>query len=274
MKYKTMKTGLAITLGAALVVASSAATLDDVKYTRTLRNRTKKLNRGSRSKPKLKPIDDKKNETEVLELFTTCPPKYDHDKSSYVAGDIIEVESEIYVCQSGVYENYCNLYHPDKDWTDEETDLWENAWLNLGKCSKAPKAPKGRSEGGEEEDEDDEEDSQPLCPAPYDWEKTTYVVGDLIEVKSNIFVCRKEKGYVKYCNMADKPKGDEVAERMWHGAWIHIGPCTLEETLEEVMEEEVLEEEARVEENVIEKDDEKEGAVMMEEEGEDVEEGS
>lgn len=274
-----MKTGLAITLGAAALasVASSAATLDDVKYTRTLRNRTKKLNRGSRSKePKLKPIDDKKNETEVSELFTTCPPKYDHDKSSYVAGDIIEVESEIYACQSGVYERYCNLYHPDKDWTDEETDLWENAWLNLGKCSKAPKAPKGRSKGGEEEDEDDEEEeaSQPLCPAPYDWEKTTYVVGDLIEVKSNIFVCRKEKGYVKYCNMADKPKGDEVAERMWHGAWIHIGPCTLEETLEEVMEEEVLEEEARVEENVIEKDDEKEGAVMMEEGGEDVEEGS
>lgn len=181
-----------------------------------------------------------------------------------------------YVCQSGVYEEYCNVYQPDKDWTEEETDLWENAWLNIGKCSKAPKISKGRSAGVEEEDEDDEDDNQqqpPLCPAPYDWEKTTYAVGDMIEVKSNIFVCRKEKGYVKYCNIADRPKGDKGAERMWHDAWVHLGPCTLEETLEEVMEEEVLEEETIVKENVME-DSEEEGAVMMEEGGIDVEEGS
>ena len=68
----------------------------------------------------------------------------------------------------------------------------------------------------------------PSCPPPYDHSKTTYVVGDMVEVKSNIFTCREEDGYEVYCNIPYRPK-DENAEMMWRNAWIHLGPCTMEE---------------------------------------------
>ena len=68
----------------------------------------------------------------------------------------------------------------------------------------------------------------PSCPPPYDHSKTTYVVGDMVEVKSNIFTCREEDGYEMYCNIPYRPK-DENAEMMWRNAWIHLGPCTMEE---------------------------------------------
>jgi len=199
-----------------------------------------------------------------------CPTKYD-TSTIYVAGDTVEVTKEIYVCQDPPYEEYCNVINQDVNWTEEEEKLWKDAWLGIGKCEEI-KALKEELVLEEEDDETlvaetEEEESPPACPPPYNWSKTTYQSGELMEMKSNIFVCRN--GYEIYCNISHWSnsllKEDSKAKKLWHEAWEHLGPCQVivevdeseveddeqnevevvdeTETLEETLEEEIDEEE-------------------------------
>jgi len=188
-----------------------------------------------------------------------CPTKYD-TSTIYVAGDTVEVTKEIYVCQDPPYEEYCNVINQDVNWTESESKLWKSAWLGIGKCEEI-KALKEELVLEEEEEvleeekeevsvaETEEEESLPTCPPPYDWSKTTYQSDELMEMKSNIFVCRN--GYEIYCNIShwsnsllkdENPK----AKKLWHEAWEHLGPCQVVEEESEVEEEESKEEDVAV----------------------------
>ena len=189
----------------------------------------------------------------------SCPSKYD-TSTTYVAGDTVEVTKEIYVCQDTPYEEYCNIINQDDNWDVEEVKLWKDSWLGIGKCEEMKDLKDLKEEDVEEEvlDEDEapvaeteeEEESLPTCPPPYDWSKTTYQSGELMEMKSNIFGCRN--GYEEYCNIPhwsnSLMKDDTKAKKLWHEAWEHLGPCQVveedeseEEDVVEVVDETVVE---------------------------------
>ena len=187
----------------------------------------------------------------------------------------MEVTKEIYVCQDPPYEEYCNIIKQPIE--EEEIKLWKDAWLGIGKCEemkdlKEELVLEEEEEVLEEEEEeelvaetDEESSSLPTCPPPYNWSKTTYQSGEIMEMKSNIFSCRN--GYETYCNIShwsnsllkdENPK----AKIRWHDAWEHLGPCQVvvevdeseegeeeivvehhTETLEETLEEEIDEQE-------------------------------
>jgi len=184
-----------------------------------------------------------------------CPTKYD-TSTIYVAGDTVEVTKEIYVCQDSPYEEYCNIIEQDDTWTESEINLWKDAWLGIGKCEEMKDLKEELVveeeevlEEEEEEEETEEEESPPTCPPPYNWSKTTYLPGELMEMKSNIFSCRN--GYEIYCNISHWSnsllKEDSKAKMLWHDAWEHLGPCQVVE--EEESEEE--EEEVEVEDEIV-----------------------
>ena len=128
----------------------------------------------------------------------------------------------------------------------------------------------------EEEEElvaetDEESSSLPTCPPPYNWSKTTYQSGEIMEMKSNIFSCRN--GYETYCNIShwsnsllkdENPK----AKIRWHDAWEHLGPCQVvvevdesEEEDDEENEVEVVDETETLEETLEEEIDEEENGL-------------
>ena len=206
-----------------------------------------------------------------------CPTKYD-TSTIYVAGDTVEVTKEIYVCQDPPYEEYCNIINQDDAWTESEIKLWKDAWLGIGKCeeTKALKEELVVEEEQVEEEEvleeeeevsvaETEEESLPACPPPYNWSKTTYQSGEVMEMKSNIFSCRN--GYEIYCNISHWSnsllKVDPKAKMLWHEAWEHLGPCQVavedeseEEDVVEVVDETVVEHTETLEEEI---DEEKNG---------------
>ena len=66
-----------------------------------------------------------------------CPPAYDPSKT-YVAGDVIEVENNLFRCKPYPYESYCSQAEFDPAMSEENKnaeDLWLNAWSTIGKCS-------------------------------------------------------------------------------------------------------------------------------------------
>ena len=95
---------------------------------------------------------------------------------------------------------------------------------------------------------EEEEESIPTCPPPYNWSKTTYQSGELMEMKSNIFSCRN--GYEIYCNISHWSnsllKEDSKAKKLWHEAWEHLGPCQVVVEDESEEEEEESEEEDEI----------------------------
>ena len=204
-----------------------------------------------------------------------CPTKY-NTSIAYVAGDTVEVTKEIYVCQDPPYEEYCNLIEQDDNWNEEEIKLWKDAWLGIGKCEEMKDLKEELVLEEEEEEEEvsvaeteEEDESLPACPPPYNWSKTTYLPGEIMEMKSNIFVCRN--GYEIYCNISHWSnsllKEDSKAKKLWHEAWEHLGPCQVvveEETEEEDDEEnevEVVDETETLEETLEEEIDEEENGL-------------
>ena len=48
--------------------------------------------------------------TSLTKELQTCPPAYDHTKTTYIAGDLILVNGHIFQCrEEDGYEMYCNL---------------------------------------------------------------------------------------------------------------------------------------------------------------------
>ena len=104
----------------------------------------------------------------------------------------------------------------------------------------------------EEEEVVDDDDTAPvvipvpICPTPYDITKTSYIGGSKVEMTSHIFECHSL--YVQYCNIGTWDDSllleNENAEELWSNAWVHVGPCSLEEDEAEEDEVVVLPEEA------------------------------
>lgn len=71
-------------------------------------------------------------------VLALCPDKYDPERAEpYKAGDEVEVDSNIFVCQSGDFEKYCSIdeldnNHPKKEKHVEK--LWVEAWKYVGPC--------------------------------------------------------------------------------------------------------------------------------------------
>ncbi|KAL9189163.1 hypothetical protein ACHAXT_011653 [Thalassiosira profunda] len=66
-------------------------------------------------------------------LVPPCPPYYS-TSSSYVAGDTIEVESNVFECRPPPYEAYCSIAQLDEGWDGIEKSLWDNAWTHVNAC--------------------------------------------------------------------------------------------------------------------------------------------
>ena len=64
-----------------------------------------------------------------------CPPRY-WPLTTYTVGDTIEHGEQIYQCQASPYEKYCNVINLDKDWSDSEKQLWQDAWVYTSDCEK------------------------------------------------------------------------------------------------------------------------------------------
>lgn len=75
----------------------------------------------------------------------------------------------------------------------------------------------------------------PICPTPYNITKTTYIGGSKVEMTSHIFECHSL--YVQYCNIGTWDDSlqleNENAEELWSDAWVHVGPCSIDEVVEE-----------------------------------------
>jgi hypothetical protein len=95
---------------------------------------------------------------------------------------------------------------------------------------------------------DDDDDTAPvvipvpICPTPYDITKTSYIGGSKVEMTSHIFECHSL--YVQYCNIGTWDDSllleNENAEELWSNAWVHVGPCSLEEVVDDAEEDEVV----------------------------------
>lgn len=55
----------------------------------------------------------------------------------------------------------------------------------------------------------------PLCPPAYDYTKTTYISGQLVEIKEDAFQCNEKEEYEIFCNIPS----------LWKHAWVDVGPC-------------------------------------------------
>ena len=63
-----------------------------------------------------------------------CPPAYDPARPDYAAGDVVEMNSHVFVCQAGEYEPYCGIGQRDPAWDDTSQRLWQNSWYHLEPC--------------------------------------------------------------------------------------------------------------------------------------------
>lgn len=69
------------------------------------------------------------------------------------------------------------------------------------------------------------------CPSAYDFRKTSYVAGDLVEVDLNVFECAgghnntEVHKYEQYCNVADERWLDDDEMVYWYGAWSFLHAC-------------------------------------------------
>ncbi|KAL9181028.1 hypothetical protein ACHAXT_009833 [Thalassiosira profunda] len=65
------------------------------------------------------------------------------------------------------------------------------------------------------------------CPPPYDFDKTDYVAGQLVEINAHVFECSPKR--VRYCNILawdDSLLAEDVnAKDKWDTAWVLVGEC-------------------------------------------------
>jgi len=69
------------------------------------------------------------------EVLPACPPPYDTTKTTYVAGELAEVQSHIFEC---LYEEYCNVADWDENLLETNPDakeMWNDAWTHTGPCT-------------------------------------------------------------------------------------------------------------------------------------------
>ncbi|KAL7426856.1 hypothetical protein ACHAXM_000618 [Skeletonema potamos] len=67
-----------------------------------------------------------------------CPEQYDPERNGYKAGDYVTVESSIFECQAGEFEEYCNIAELEDDVKRENKHakkLWIEAWKYVSPCS-------------------------------------------------------------------------------------------------------------------------------------------
>lgn len=72
--------------------------------------------------------------------YVYCPPAYDAQKTDYVVGDTVTIDSYVFECRSGpsddefrMYEPYCNLA-VSTGLNDDEKALWRDAWAPVSAC--------------------------------------------------------------------------------------------------------------------------------------------
>ena len=66
----------------------------------------------------------------------TCPTQYSPISTTYKAGDKVEVNSHILLCQPDPYTEYCNEFRINNQWNTTQIDWWKHAWVVTGPCSK------------------------------------------------------------------------------------------------------------------------------------------
>lgn len=85
---------------------------------------------------------------EVMTPFPTeprvasiCPDEYDSERiEAYKAGDQVTVESSIFVCQGGEFEQFCSISELTRSIQKENKDakkLWKEAWKYVSPCTAA-----------------------------------------------------------------------------------------------------------------------------------------
>jgi hypothetical protein len=186
-------------------------------------------------------------------IIPPCPPNY-NASATYVAGDTIEVELNVWKCRHTPYEKYCSIAEVNEAWSDEKKALWSDAWVHVSACDKTNTTADEDISGGDvktvkstytttvataaiatktEGSTSSTISSLPLCPSVYDPKKTDYVAGDQVTIKCKIFKCRDEDHEI-YCNISTWD--DSLPVDMWKDAWELVGDC--QPTQGEVMEEE------------------------------------
>ena len=196
-----------------------------------------------------------------------CPPLYDTTKTSYVSGEFVSIQNEIFLCN---LEVYCNLAEWDELFSDYASkEMWDNAWIKIGPCenendyspssgAKAPPAPMEPTDSPSLFSLTDipskeptlqpsdhpstslptqspsnfptEDQVLPNCPDPYSSSlASTYVAGTQVEVNSVIYQC---KGYpfAYYCTQLDfEPDLDNLLNdnMLWKDAWEVVEDCRI-----------------------------------------------
>ena len=193
--------------------------------------------------PTSKPVTSTDAPTSLTKALQTCPPAYDHTKTTYIAGDLILVNGHIFQCrEEDGYEMYCNLsIRPENE---NDGKMWHDAWVHVRPCSeggtngsiqvtsttlpsKSPVVSPVTSSPtmSAEKRTITTTDNLPICPSHYSTTET-YNVGDIIESNMHLWRCRNQK----YCNIVDIVDGwNNIQVQEWRAAWLLIGPCEKEE---------------------------------------------
>lgn len=188
----------------------------------------------------------------MLSTIPPCPLHY-NASATYVSGDMIEMDLNIWKCRHVPYEKYCSIAEVKETWSDDRKTLWKNAWVHVSACERLNTADGDASAGDIETVEASITTtaatttmvtkteapvgstiaSLPLCPSAYNPKKTNYVAGEQVTVKCKIFQCKDEDHEI-YCNISTWD--DSLPVDMWKDAWELVGDC--KPTQGEFMEEE------------------------------------
>ena len=92
--------------------------------------------------PTPSPIDDQTSlPTAPIATIAICPDEFDPERAEpYKAGDLVEVELNIFECQGGDFEKFCSIAELDKETKKENKDakrLWKEAWKYVSPCGLA-----------------------------------------------------------------------------------------------------------------------------------------
>lgn len=194
-----------------------------------------------------------------------CPPVYDPIKTTYIAGEQVTIKCKLFQCRKE-HEIYCNAAAWDESLlaqNDGAYKMWMNAWEHLGACvpTQTEFMEADSTDWGCAVADNGATRAQvttteiptttvatttaatttvlPVwCPSAYDPFKTSYIAGEQVTIKCDIFQCRDD--HEIYCNAAvwDETllNQNDRAQEMWMDAWEMLGACV--PTQAEYMEEE------------------------------------